>query len=166
MRGTCTFRFDAAEPLSNNRLYKEILYIIHVHIPLTESRQSRPDRKRFLRLCGSPHPPSARGRREIGGCSFFAGLGGLAICGTANRVKSPDSTAKKELPPIRPEAVTWAKNALKTASLTACLFGGDPKIRLSFPAYTGTTYHNDGKVFPLPRPLFEFRFYVSACWHL
>ncbi len=38
MREACTFRFDAAEPLSNNRLEKEILYIINVHTSLTETR--------------------------------------------------------------------------------------------------------------------------------
>ncbi len=37
MREARTFRFDAAEPLSNNRLEKEILYIINVHAPLTET---------------------------------------------------------------------------------------------------------------------------------
>ncbi len=39
MREPCTFRFDAAEPLSNNRLKKEILHIINVHAPLTKPRR-------------------------------------------------------------------------------------------------------------------------------
>ncbi len=45
MREARTFRFDAAKPLSNNRLEKEIFYIINVHAPLTEPHSIQAPRR-------------------------------------------------------------------------------------------------------------------------